>query len=165
MLTCIVCECAEKFQETLSGSLEPDYYLSRCECFIDVEEKLQSLKGPRACSQLCGNSVIGPQLRDFSGDLHVLCRRMLCVDNAFGKRLQEGEDEGETPSEGPCSRVIDRCLPEYSPRNAGIGSISTVKIFALLSMLYSIYWDYFTCVMTIHAEMPKSGDKEMEIPV
>ena len=54
---------------------------------------------------------------------------------------------------------------EKLPRDAEIGSNSTMRIFAFLTTLYSTQWAYFTCVLTIHAEMSISGVKAMEIPV
>ena len=51
---------------------------------------------------------------------------------------------------------------EKLPRDAEIGSISTMKNFAFLTTFFGTQWDYFTCVLIIHAEMSKYGVNEIE---
>ena len=98
-------------------------------------EKLQSLKGSKACSQLCGNSVFGLHyaglLRRFT---RVMQRNVECEQRKYKTTSGRGKWERNSfrrPLESSNSSMLTRKLP----RNVDVGLDSTTWNFALLTTL------------------------------
>ena len=106
-------------------------------------------------------------MRSYQENLHVFSSQF-CAQEEYSKTTLR-RWKWQRQMENPLKRCLQKSnrsnFAEKLPRNAETGSVSTLKIFAFLTTLYSTQLVYSTCVLTIHAEMSKSGVKEMEILV